>query len=134
MHTTCPSQVPTGARNLLELYRVKHKRLISCSATLCFSYSGWIIGYKSILSPLQLIEPIAALVPPPRTHRRGLTGSVPALRGATSVTKDTPARPSRPGVRHAAFAHWADGRGSPQRAFACSDIGTRTACSSSLSP
>jgi hypothetical protein len=32
---------------------------------------------------------------------------------------DAPARTSCPGVRHAAFAHWANGRGSPQRAFAC---------------
>jgi len=71
-----------------------------------------------ILSPLQLLERIAALLPPPRQHRHGLASTVPAIPGARSVAMDTPARTSCPGVRHAAFAHWANGHGSPQRAFA----------------
>jgi hypothetical protein len=34
------------------------------------------------LSPLQLIERIAALLPPPRMHQHGLAGTVPAVPGA----------------------------------------------------
>jgi hypothetical protein len=32
---------------IIELYRVKPKCLIFCSATLCFPCGGWIVGYNS---------------------------------------------------------------------------------------
>lgn len=53
---------------------------------------------------MELIERIAALVPPARMHRHGLAGTVPDVPGARAVAIDDPARTSCPGVHHTAFA------------------------------